>query len=126
MSRAHRVTFGPGAFLAGAFITVLIFGVPLGPTGYIFGTASALLLGMPLALVTGLAIRPVRSQLWHVAAIGAAGLMTGAVTVVYLMGTGSLANTWGLVVWTGICAAIGRFAVCRLVKCPTPDGRIVP
>lgn len=58
MNRAHRVTFGPGAFLLGAVVTVLLFGVPLGATGYVFGIAAALLLGMPLALATGVVMRP--------------------------------------------------------------------
>ena len=62
MNRAHRVTFGPGAFLLGAVVTVLLFGVPLGATGYVFGIAAALLLGMPLALATGVVMRPVRDQ----------------------------------------------------------------
>jgi hypothetical protein len=34
MKRPLRVTFGPGAFLLGAGITVLLFGVPHGATGY--------------------------------------------------------------------------------------------
>lgn len=58
MTRPHRVTFGPGTFLLGASITVVIFGLPLGPPGYVFSIAAALLLGMPLALLTGVLMRP--------------------------------------------------------------------
>lgn len=43
------MTFGPGAFLLGAAITVLLFGFPHGATGYVFGVPATLLLGMPLA-----------------------------------------------------------------------------
>jgi len=40
MNSTHRVTFGPGAFVLGAGITVALFGIPLGATGYVFGTAA--------------------------------------------------------------------------------------
>jgi hypothetical protein len=114
VKRVHRVTFGPGAFLLGAGITVALFGVPLGATGYVFGTAAALLLGMPLALATGILMRPVRDQLLHVAAIAGAGLVTGLVTLLVLTG-GNWSSMWGLIPWTGACAAVGRLAVFRLV-----------
>ncbi len=140
MSRVHRVTFGPGAFLLGAGITVALFGVPLGATGYVFGTAAALLLGMPLALATGILMRPVRDQLLHIAAIAGSGLVTGLLTLLFMAG-GSWYTMWGLVLWTGACAAVGRLAVVRLVtthdevepSCsvipggrPAPDGRMEP
>jgi hypothetical protein len=114
MNRVHRVTFGPGAFLLGAGITVTLFGVPLGATGYVFGTAAALLLGMPLALATGILMRPVRDQLLHIVAIAGAGLLTGLLTLLFMAG-GGWHTMWGLVLWTGVCAAIGRLAVVRLV-----------
>jgi hypothetical protein len=114
MTRPLRVTFGPGAFLLGAGITVLLFGVPHGATGYVFGIAAALLLGMPLALATGILMRPVRDQLLHIAAIAGVGLVTGALTLLFIMG-GRWYTLWGLVLWTGVCAAIGRLAVVRLV-----------
>lgn len=114
MNRAHRVTFGPGAFLLGAVVTVLLFGVPLGATGYVFGIAAALLLGMPLALATGVVMRPVRDQVLHIAAIAGVGLATGLLTLLFMAGGGWL-TMWGLIPWTGVCAAIGRLAVVRLV-----------
>ncbi|MDR6414208.1 hypothetical protein [Pseudarthrobacter sulfonivorans] len=114
MNRPLRVTFGPGAFLVGASITVLLFGIPHGATGYVFGIAAALLLGMPLALATGILMRPVRDQLLHVAAIAGIGLVTGALTLIFMVG-GRWYTMWGLVLWTGVCAAIGRLAVIRLV-----------
>ncbi|MDP9997086.1 MULTISPECIES: hypothetical protein [Pseudarthrobacter] len=114
MSRAHHVTFGPGAFLLGAGITVVLFGVPLGATGYVFGIAAALLLGMPLALATGVVMRPVRDQVLHIAAIAGVGLATGLLTLLFMAGGGWL-TMWGLIPWTGVCAAIGRLAVVRLV-----------
>jgi hypothetical protein len=113
------VTFGPGAFLLGAGVTVMLFGVPLGATGYVFGTAAALLLGMPLALATGILMRPVRDQLLHIVAIAGAGLLTGFLTLVFMTG-GAWPTMWGLVVWTGVCAGVGRLAVVRLVT--THDG----
>jgi hypothetical protein len=113
------VTFGPGAFLLGAGITVALFGVPLGATGYVFGTAAAVLLGMPLALATGILMRPVRSQLLHIVAIAGAGLLTGFLTLLFMAG-GGWHTMWGLVLWTGACAAAGRLAVVRLVT--THDG----
>ncbi|QOD04038.1 hypothetical protein [Pseudarthrobacter sp. BIM B-2242] len=114
MSRAHRVTFGPGAFLLSAGITVVLFGVPLGATGYVFGIAAALLLGMPLALAVGIMMRPVRDQVLHIAAIAGVGLATGLLTLLFMAGGGWL-TMWGLIPWTGVCAAIGRLAVVRLV-----------
>lgn len=114
MNRAHRVTFGPGAFLLGAVVTVLLFGVPLGATGYVFGIAAALLLGMPLALATGVVMRPVRDQVLHIAAIAGVGLATGLLTLLFMAGAGWL-TMWGLIPWAGVCAAIGRLAVVRLV-----------
>ena len=62
MTRPLRATFGPGAFLLGASITVVIFGLPLGPPGFVFSIPAALLLGMPLALLTGMLMSPVRNQ----------------------------------------------------------------
>ena len=115
MSRAHRVTFGPGAFLLGAGLTVAIFGLPLGPTGYVFAIPAVLLLGMPLALATGIVMRPVRDQALHIAAVGAAGLATGVITLLYLAGS-EWHTLWGLIPWAGVCAAIGRLAVVRLVR----------
>lgn len=114
MSRPVRVTFGPGPFLAGAFLTVLVFGFPLGFPGYLYGTLSALLLGMPLALATGVCMRPVRNQLLHVLAVGAAGLVTGMLTLMFITGSHWPAM-WGTGLWTGFCAALGRAAVSGLV-----------
>ncbi|HKU01539.1 MAG TPA: hypothetical protein VJQ80_01895 [Arthrobacter sp.] len=114
MSRPLRVTFGPGAFLGGAFLTVLVFGFPLGFPGYLYGTLSALLLGMPLALAAGVCMRPVRNQLLHVLAVGAAGLVTGMLTLMFITGSHWPAM-WGTVLWTGFCAALGRAAVSGLV-----------
>lgn len=119
MKRPLRVTFGPGAFLLGAGITVALFGVPFGATGYVFGIPAALLIGMPLALATGILMRPVRDQWLHVVAIAGAGLVTGLVTLLVLTG-GSWYTMWGLILWTGGCAAAGRLAVVRLVT--THDG----
>ncbi|MGO4238107.1 hypothetical protein [Pseudarthrobacter sp. YAF2] len=45
MNRPLRVTFGPGAFLPGAALAVIVFGFPLGFPAYLFGTLSALPLG---------------------------------------------------------------------------------
>jgi len=114
MSRPVRVTFGPGAFLAGTFLTVLVFGFPLGFPGFLYGTLSALLLGMPLALTAGVCMRPVRNQLLHVLAVGAAGLVTGMLTLMFITGSHWPAM-WGTVLWTGFCAALGRAAVSGLV-----------
>ena len=136
MSRPHRVTFGPGAFLLGTAITVLLFGFPHGATGYVFGILAALILGMPLALATGILMRPIRDQLLHVAAIAGVGLVTGALTLIFMMG-GRWYTMWGLVLWTGFCAAVGRSAVVGIVTThdsnkhaehdgPMPNGRIVP
>ncbi|MDI3194166.1 hypothetical protein QK290_06795 [Pseudarthrobacter sp. AL07] len=136
MSRPYRVTFGSGAFLLGATITVLLFGFPHGATGYVFGVPAALLLGMPLALATGMLMRPVRDQWLHIVATGGVGLVTGFLTLLFLTGT-HWHSMWGLVLWTGFCAAVGRLAVVGLVAIhdgaedaelvgPTPDGRIVP
>ena len=69
---------------------------------------------MPLALATGILMRPVRDQLLHIAAIAGVGLVTGALTLIFMMG-GRWYTMWGLVLWTGVCAAIGRLAVVRLV-----------
>lgn len=140
MSRTHRVTFGPGTFLLGAGITVALFGVPLGATGYVFGTAAALLLGMPLALATGVLMQGVRDQRLHVVAIAGAGLVTGLLTLLFMAG-GGWYSMWGLVLWAGICAGVGRLAVVHLVtthdgevpfcgvipgRGPAPDGRMEP
>ncbi|MDQ0729563.1 hypothetical protein [Arthrobacter sp. B1I2] len=114
MSLQPQVTFGPGAFLSGAALTVLIFGFPHGPVGYVFGSAAALLLGMPLALLTGILMRPVRNQLLHILAVGAAGVLTGVLTLLFITG-GRWYTMWGLVLWTGFCAALGRAAVLGLV-----------
>ncbi|PTT64089.1 hypothetical protein DBR22_14775 [Arthrobacter sp. HMWF013] len=134
------MTFGPGAFLLGAGITVALFGIPLGATGYVFGTAAALLLGMPLALATGILMRGVRDQLLHVVAIAGAGLVTGLLTLLFMAG-GGWYTMWGLVLWAGMCAGAGRLAVVRLVTThdgaepfrgvipgggPAPDGRMEP
>ncbi|MFP5312638.1 MAG: hypothetical protein ACLGH7_09575 [Actinomycetes bacterium] len=115
MNRPPRVTFGPGAFLAGATLTVIVFGFPYGAVGYVFGTLSALMLGMPLALVTGILMRPVRNQLLHILAVGGAGLATGMITLMFITGS-HWAMMWGTVLWTGFCAALGRAAVVGLVR----------
>jgi hypothetical protein len=114
MTRPLRVTFGPVTFLLGACLTVFIFGLPHGGFGYFFGTGAALLLGMPLALLTGILMRPVRNQVLHILAVGAAGLVTGTLTLMALAGA-HWYTLWGLVLWTGFCAALGRAAVVTLV-----------
>ena len=114
MSRPHRVTFGPAAFILGAALTVFVFGLPFGPPGYVFSIGAALLLGMPLALLAGMLLRPVRNQWIHILAIGGAGIVTGMVTLLFLVGT-SWSSMWGLVAWTGFCAALGRSAVVPIV-----------
>lgn len=108
------MTFGPGAFLGGAALTVLVFGFPLGFPGYLYGTLSALLLGMPLALFAAILMRPVRKQLLHILAVSAAGLVTGVLTLLFITG-GRWYTLWGLVLWTGLCAGLGRAAVMGLV-----------
>lgn len=114
MSRPLRVTFGPGAFLPGAGLTVLVFGFPLGFPGYLYGTLAALLLGMPLAPAAGICMRTVRNQLLHVLAVGVAGLATGMLTLMFITGSHWSAMR-GMVLWTGCCAALGRAAVSGLV-----------
>jgi hypothetical protein len=69
---------------------------------------------MPLALATGVVMRPVRDQVLHIAAIAGVGLATGLLTLLFMAGGGWL-TMWGLIPWTGVCAAIGRLAVVRLV-----------
>lgn len=96
MSRPLRVTFGPGAFLPGAGLTVLVFGFPLGFPGYLYGTLAALLLGMPLALAAGICMRTVRNQLLHVLAVGVAGLATGMLTLMFITGS-QWSAMWGMV-----------------------------
>lgn len=114
MSRPLRVTFGPGAFLPGAGLAVLVFGFPLGFPGYLYGTLAALLLGMPLALAAGICMRTVRNQLLHVLAVGVAGLATGMLSLMFITGSHWSAMR-GMVLWTGCCAALGRAAVSGLV-----------
>ncbi|WP_285242204.1 hypothetical protein [Pseudarthrobacter sp. fls2-241-R2A-127] len=121
MSRPLRVTFGPGAFLPGAALTVVVFGFPLGFPGYLYGTLSALILGMPLALAAGIVMRPVRNQGLHVLAIGGAGLVTGMITLMYITGS-HWPSMWGMVLWTGFCAALGRAAVAGLVTVHDASG----
>ncbi len=119
------MTFGPGAFLVGASMAVLLFGIPHGATGYVFGTVTALLVGMPLALATGILMRPVRDQLLHIAAIGGVGLLTGSLAVLFFIG-GRWYTMWGMVLWTGVCAAAGRLAVVRLVTTHDDEGVVTP
>jgi hypothetical protein len=108
------VTSRPGAFLLRAGITGVRFGVPLGATGYAFGIGAAPLRGMPLALAVGIVMRPVRDQVLHIAATAGVGLATGLLTLLFLAGGGWL-TMWGMIPWAGVCAAIGRLAVVRLV-----------
>ena len=115
MSRPRRVTFGPAAFLLGAALTVFVFGLPFGPPGYLFSIGAALLLGMPLALLVGMLLRPVRNQWIHILATGGAGIVTGMVTLLFLVGT-RWYSMWGLALWAGFCAALGRSAVVQIVK----------
>jgi hypothetical protein len=115
VSRPRRVTFGPAAFLLGAALTVFVFGLPFGPPGYLFSIGAALLLGMPLALLVGMLLRSVRNQWIHILAIGGAGIVTGVVTLVFLVGTRGY-SMWGLALWAGFCAALGRSAVVQIVK----------
>lgn len=114
MSRPLRVTFGRGAFLPGAGLTVLVFGFPPGFPGYLYGTLAALLLGMPLAPAAGICMRTVRNQLLHVLAVGVAGLATGMLSLMFITGSHWSAMR-GMVLWTGCCAALGRAAVSGLV-----------
>jgi hypothetical protein len=109
------VIFGPAAFLLGAALTVFVFGLPFGPPGYVFSIGAALLLGMPLALLVGMLLRSVRNQWIHILAIGGAGIVTGMVTLLFLVGT-RWYSIWGLVLWTGFCAALGRSAVVQIVE----------
>jgi hypothetical protein len=49
-----------------------------------------------------------------VVASGGVGLVTGLVTLLAIAGS-EWPTLWGLIPWTGACAAIGRLAVVRLV-----------
>ncbi len=46
----------------------------------------------------------------------------GALTLIFMTG-GRWYTMWGLVLWTGVCAAVGRLTVVRLVT--THDDEVV-
>ncbi|MGG5174523.1 hypothetical protein ACQQCD_05770 [Pseudarthrobacter sp. J1763] len=74
----------------------------------------AIFIGAPLGLVAGLLMRPVRNQWWHVLALGAAGFVTGCLTMV-LMGGDLGTGAWPYGLGTAAASALGRFAVWRRV-----------
>lgn len=124
---ARRVTFGPFALLVGAGVTHLLLATAVGMS---FGSsmpwetfsfvALAAILGIPItlvgcgvALVLGLALRPVANQALHVAAFfGVFALLSTLITL--MAGGGGLeALVTGAVV--GTAAATGRASVWKLV-----------
>ncbi|MGG5172640.1 hypothetical protein ACQR35_10745 [Pseudarthrobacter sp. J1738] len=74
----------------------------------------AIFIGAPLGLVAGLLMRPVRNQWWHVLALGAAGFVTGCLTMV-LMGGDLGTGAWPYGLGTAAASTLGRFAVWRRV-----------
>ncbi|WP_299169994.1 hypothetical protein [uncultured Arthrobacter sp.] len=124
---ARRVTFGPFALLAGAGITHLLLATAAGvgfgwsmPWETFSFIALAAILGIPItvvgcgvALVLGLALRPVASQALHVAAFFGVFALLSALITLMVGGGGLEALVTGAVV--GTAAAIGRASVWKLV-----------
>jgi hypothetical protein len=131
----HKVIFGPGAFAVGfltavAAFTVAVLAISLAGTPYtrlhlsstvfmamvifLYAAAIGLVVGAPLAFALGMLLRPVRSQWLHVLAFFVvAGLAAWAIFLA-LYGGDPLETLW-FAAMMGLCAAIGRAAVWRMV-----------
>jgi hypothetical protein len=131
----HRVTFGPLAFFTGFLATIVTFSVAVMLISAIGGTfnwrqvwpsfgmafvvllyagAIGLVVGAPIAFLLGLALRPVRNQALHVLAFFL--VITAVAWLIFsvMYGGAALETVWlaGLI---GLCAAVGRAAVCKLM-----------
>lgn len=125
--RAHKVTFGPFALLVGTGVTHVILAIGVAVSfswnmpGALFITfILAVLWGIPitlvgcvLALVLGLALRPIESQTLHVLAFFGVFAVLSALITLLASGSGLGALFTGAIV--GAAAAIGRASVWKLV-----------
>jgi hypothetical protein len=130
----HRVTFGPGAFAAGYFVTVFVLSVgmvwgttsgdypfhlwaSIGGTLYVFfiGSLIGLAAGVLPALLLGLLLRPVRSQWLHVLAFFAAGFAVPA-ALLLLFGNAGFAGWWITPLAIATATASGRASTWKLVR----------
>lgn len=124
---ARRVTFGPLALLTGTGVTHLLLATAVGVS---FGWSTpwvtfsfvmlAAIMGIPfsvfgcgVALVLGLALRPVANQALHVAAFfGVFALLSALIT---LLADGGGLGALAIGAATGAAAASGRASVWKLV-----------
>lgn len=131
----HRVLFGPGAFTVGFLTTVAAFSIgvliislaghPLGGLHvsstvfmalvvFFYAAAIGLVFGAPLAFALGMLLRPVRAQWLHVLAFFVVVGLAAWLIFRTLYGGDPLETLWfGAMV--GLCAAIGRAAVWKMV-----------
>jgi hypothetical protein len=133
--QSHRVTFGPLAFFTGFFVTIAAFSLTLMLISIAGGTFSwrqvwstfgmafvvllyaagiGLIIGAPIAFLLGLALRPVRRQWVHVLVFFVVITLV-AWLIFSVMYGGAAWETLLLAALIGLCAAIGRASVWKLV-----------
>ncbi|MCG2622816.1 hypothetical protein LVY72_12985 [Arthrobacter sp. I2-34] len=131
----HRVIFGPGAFAVGFLSTAAVFSVAvlaislvgspygelhlsstvfMGLVVFLYVAAIGLVLGAPIAFALGMLLRPVRAQWLHVLAFFVVVGLAAWLIFLLLYGGDPLETVW-FAVMVGLCAAIGRASVWRMV-----------
>ncbi|WP_113716942.1 hypothetical protein [Arthrobacter dokdonensis] len=84
--------------------------------------------GLPLAVLVAWPLRRIRSQWLHVAALALATGLAFWIAVAGMGGWANLLSGWGVGLFAGDCAAIGRAAVMPMVarrngRPPTPPAK---
>jgi hypothetical protein len=131
----HKVIFGPGAFAVGFLTTVAVFSVAvlaisltgspygqlhlsstvfMGLVVFLYAAAIGLVIGAPIAFALGILLRPVRAQWLHVLAFFVVVGLAAWLIFLLLYGGDPLETLW-FAVMMGLCAAIGRASVWRMV-----------
>jgi hypothetical protein len=131
----HRVTFGFGAFVVGFLVAISVFamgalllallGGPLTWTQLVSAALLALVVGLyaggvglvigvPIAFVLGLLLRPVANQWLHVLAFFAV-MTTASFLILISLSSGDPLGTLELAALIGLTAAIGRLSVWKMM-----------
>ncbi|RJT79906.1 hypothetical protein D6T63_08315 [Arthrobacter cheniae] len=123
----HHVTFGVGAvvvaFLVGVVTLALIFALPWGSGAFgvfvvalWYGLGIGLVTGLPLGVVIGLLLRPVRNQWIHIG-IFFAVFAAAAFTIAALLSPSiALADSLPTALIIGGVGALARASVWKLVR----------
>lgn len=126
--------YGAPALLTGWFVTFFVFCLGLTvatmiftggdsglgwyflPISLVYGFPVAAVIGLPLAILIASPLRRVRGQRLHVLAFSLSiGAVMAAICLIFFFRGDGVLFMLALIVWTAVCAAVGRAVVVPLV-----------